>query len=128
MMENLFKNWLLVSKIIWGIWITSEKQRKVQTVETQWDTFVFKHYIQRIYQTLPSTNYKKSHQIPFHDTTRLHYFNSNITYLWQKYYIKVQIFRFLTAGIKIRQISPVIFQTKSESFFKAWITHQCHER
>ena len=40
--QNLYKNWLLVSKIIWGIWINSDKQSKVQIVENQWATFVQK--------------------------------------------------------------------------------------
>ena len=39
-MQNLYKNCLLVSQIIWGIWITSDKQWKVQKVEIQWATFV----------------------------------------------------------------------------------------
>ena len=63
----------------------------------------------------------------FHDTTRLYYFSSNITYFWQKYSIEVQIFRFSTARVKIHQISHVIFQIKNEFLFKVWITFQCHE-
>ena len=66
--------------------------------------------------------------VTFHDTTRLYYFSSNIKYFWQKYPIKVQIFRFSTARVKIHQISHVIFQTKNEFLFKVWITLQCHER
>ena len=31
------KNWLLDSKIIWGIWTTSQKKWKVQKVEIRWD-------------------------------------------------------------------------------------------
>ena len=38
------------------------------------------------------------------------------------------IFRLSTARIKIRQIPHVIFQTKSQFFFKVWITLQCHEK
>ena len=56
-------------------------------------------------------------QVIFHDTTCLYYFSSNITYFYislQKYLIKVQIFKFSTAQVKIHQISHVIFQTKSE--------------
>ena len=59
---------------------------------------------------------------------RLYYFSSNITYFWQKYPIKVQIFRFSTARVKIHQISHVIFQTKNEFLLKVWITLQCHQR
>ena len=38
--QNLYKNWLLVSKLIWEIWITSNKRWKVWKVEIQWATFV----------------------------------------------------------------------------------------
>ena len=96
-----------------------------------------KYYIQKIYLTLLSTTCVKIHQIPYvifetishfsrHNSFIL--FSSNFTYFWQKYPIKVQIFRFFTAQVKIHQISHVIFQTKSEFFFKLWITVQCHER
>ena len=42
--------------------------------------------------------------------------------------MKVQIFRFFTARVKIYQISHVTFLTRSEFFFKVWSTRQCHER
>ena len=42
MVPNLFKNWILVSKITWGTWEIAEKQWKVQKVEIQWATFVQK--------------------------------------------------------------------------------------
>ena len=70
----------------------------------------------------------KYFQVIFHDTIRLYHFSSNVTYFWQKYPIKVQIFRLFTAQVKIHQISHVIFQTKSEFFFKFWMTVQCDER
>ena len=41
--QHLYKNWLLVSKIIWGIWKTSDNQWKVLKVEIQWATFVQKY-------------------------------------------------------------------------------------
>ena len=134
--QNLYKNWLLVSKIIWGIWIASHKQWKVQQVEIQWAAFVQKTYsfIQRVYQTLLSTTVK-IHQVPyaifetiFHDTTCLYFFSSNITSFWWKYPIKVHIFRFSIARVKIHQIIYIIFQIKSGFFFNVWITLQCHER
>ena len=68
---KFIQNWLQISKIIWGIWITSDKQWKVQKFKIQSATFVgkntflqLKHYIQRIYLTLLSTTYVKLHQIP----------------------------------------------------------------
>ena len=59
-----------------------------------------------------------NHKVIFHDATCLYYFSSNITYFWQKYSIKVEIFRFLTIRVKIHQISRVIFQAKSKFFSK----------
>ena len=96
-----------------------------------------KHYIQKIYLTLLSTTCVEIHRILisflkphviYHDTTRPYYFSSNVKYFWKKYPIKVQILRFFTAEVKIHQISHVIFQTKSEFFFKFWITVQCNQR
>ena len=40
----------------------------------------------------------------------------------------MQIFGFFIAQVKIHPISHVIFQSKSEFFFKLWITVQCHKR
>ena len=71
MVQSLYRNWLLVSKIIWEIWTTSDKQRKVQKVEIWWTTFAqklhlskkyiphLKRYIQRIFPTLLSTTCAK---------------------------------------------------------------------
>ena len=42
MVPNLFKNWLLVSKITWRTWEIAETQWKVQKVQIQWATFVQK--------------------------------------------------------------------------------------
>ena len=53
----------------------------------------------------------------FDNTTCLYHFSSNITYFWQKYPIKVWIFRLFTTQVKINQISHVIFRTKSSSNF-----------
>ena len=81
--QNLYKNWLLVSKIICGIWKTSDKQWKAQKIEIQWTFLQLKH-IQRIYLTLLSTT-MKIHQIPYvifetinHDTTCQYFFSSKL--------------------------------------------------
>ena len=42
MVQSLYKNWLLVSKIKRGIWVTSDKQWKVQKEEIRGVTFVQK--------------------------------------------------------------------------------------
>ena len=47
MVQSLYKNWLLVSKITWGIWTTLDKQWKVQNVEIWWVTFVQKIYLSK---------------------------------------------------------------------------------
>ena len=39
MVQNLYKNWLQISKIIKGIWIASDKQWNIQKVEIQWAIF-----------------------------------------------------------------------------------------
>ena len=132
----------LVSKIE-GIWTTSDKQWKVQKVETWW-TFVPKKYIPSV-KTLYTVDLSKitfnylcvdlpnylchfwNHK-SFFTTQLLCIFISNITYFLQKYPIKVQIFRLSTARVKVHQISHVIFQIKSQFFFKVWIFFQCHER
>ena len=46
--QSLYKNWLLISKITWGIWTTSDKQWKVQKVEIWWATFVQKNHFPKI--------------------------------------------------------------------------------
>ena len=75
MVQSLYKNWLLVSEITWGIWKTFDKQWKVQKIEIWWlllskkytspkKRFVkLKHYIHRIYLTLLSTTCVKIHQV-----------------------------------------------------------------
>ena len=57
----------------------------------------------------------------FYDMNPLYFFSSNITYFLQKQPIKVEIFRIFAARVKVHQISNVIFQTKSQFFFKVWI-------
>ena len=142
MVRSLYKNWVLVSKIT-GMWTTSNKQWKVQEAEIWLATFVQKIHsvskkrIQRIYLTLLSTTCVESHQITcvVFETIASHFswhspvffssiffnsfiFSSNITYFLQKYSIKVQIFRLSAAQATVHQIPHVIFQIKSQFFFK----------
>ena len=89
MVPSLCKNWLLVSKITWGIRTISDKQWKVQKVEFWWATFVqkiicpkntflqIKHYIQKIYLTLLSTNCVKIHQITYVIFETISYFSQH---------------------------------------------------
>ena len=49
LVQSLYKNWLLVSKITQGIWTTSYKQWKVQNVEIWWVTFVQKIHLSKKY-------------------------------------------------------------------------------
>ena len=57
MMQSLYKNWLLVSKITWKIWTTSDKQWKVQKVEIWWATFVKKIHLSTKYIASAKTFY-----------------------------------------------------------------------
>ena len=88
MVQNLYKNWLLVSKLIWKIWATSDKQWKVQKVDIWWATFVQKINLSKKY-------------IPSAKT------------LYTEVYLKL----LSTACGKIHQVSYVIFET-IKSFFK----------
>ena len=60
--------------------------------------------------------------------------HSSSVFFYLKYMIstkvahQVQIFRLSAARVKVHQIPHVIFQTKSQFFFKVWISFQCHER
>ena len=56
------------------------------------------------------------------------YLLSQTFILWTKRAHRSEIFRLLRVGMKIHQISYVIFETTSQFFFKLCITLQCHER
>ena len=88
------------------------------------NTFLQLKQIQKIYLTLLSMTCVKIHQIPYFIFETITYisrhnspvlFSSNIAYFWQKYPIKVKLFRFSTARVNIYQISHAIFKTKNES-------------
>ena len=49
MVQSLYKNWLLVSKITWRICRTSEKEGKVQTIKIWRATFVQKIHLTKKY-------------------------------------------------------------------------------
>ena len=113
-------------------------RHKVQKVGIQWDNLSKKYissaktFIQRIYLALLSTTCMKIHQILCYFWNHNLFFMTQLVciildYFWQKYPIKVQIFRIFTAPVKIHQISHVVFHRKSEFFFEVWITCQCHE-
>ena len=89
------------------------------------NTFLQLKHIQRIYLISPVIFETISHFSRHNSSV---FFSSNITYFLQKQPIKVQIFRLSTARVKVHQIPHVIFQTKSQFFFKVWIFLQCHER
>ena len=88
------------------------------------NTFLQLKQIQKIHLTLLSMTCVKIHQIPYFIFETITYisrhnspvlFSSNIAYFWQKYPIKVKMFRFSTARVNIHQISHAIFKTKNES-------------
>ena len=90
------------------------------------NTFLQLKHIQGIYPTLLSTTCVKIHQIPYvifeivtyfpwHNSSG--FFSSNIIYFLQKQSIKVQIFRFSTAHIKVHPISHVFLEPRVFSHF-----------
>ena len=96
----------------------------------QKNTFLqLKNYRQRIYLTLLSTTVKNSPNPWFHfwnhksffmtHTTCLCFCSSNITYFWQKHAIRVRIFRFFIARVKIHQIMS-FFKQKVSFSSKFW--------
>ena len=100
------------------------------------NTFLQLKHIQWIYLTLLSTTCVQIHQITyvifeaishFHNTTPLYLFSSNITF-HKSSPSKCKFSDFSTAQIKVHQIPHVIFQIKSQLFFKVWIFFQFHER
>ena len=60
--------------------------------------------------------------------TPLWILSSNFSYFGLKDPINIRILRLSIALVKICHIPHVIFQTKSQIFFKFFITLQCHER
>ena len=135
MVPNLFKNWLLVSKITWGTWEIAEKQWKVQKVEIQWATFVQKIHPFRknilcrgfmyltfnyLFTKFPNSLCHFWNHKSFFRTQLLCIFLAQTLHTFDK--SNPSNFRLATAGIKIFQIPHVIFGTKSQFFFKLCIT------
>ena len=133
----------LVSKIT-EIWKTSDKHWKVQNLMgfCPKNTFLqLKHYIQWSYLTLYniSTTCVKIHQITyviFETITHFSQHNSSVSFKLNYYILSTKVAhqsasfikRLSTARVKLHQISQVIFERKSQFFFKVWIFLRCHER
>ena len=112
-MQNLYKNWLLVSKIIWGIWITSDKQWKVQKVVIQWDTFV------RKIRSFSKTTFVKIHQVLY----ICHFWNNMSFFITQlACIILVQILHTFDKNIpsKLKLSDFSLVQLKCMKFLKSF--------
>ena len=127
----LYKNWLLVSKISWGIWTTSDKQWEVQKVETWWaTTFVQRTNFPQKY--IPSAkalytedltldtetfnylrknlpNFFSKPWVIFHDTTPLYFIGQTLHTFYKSGPLKFKRSGFLLLGVKVHQIPHVIF-------------------
>ena len=126
MMQSLYKNWLLASRIIWKIWTTSHKQWKVQKVEIWWaTTFVqkkyicpkntflrLKHYIQRIL-TFFSTTCVKTHQISYVIFETISYFPRHNSDFSDLLLLALNFTKFLMSFFEPR----VCFSSNFASFF-----------
>ena len=144
MVQNLHKNWLQISKIIWGIWITSDKQWTVQKLK-----FNRLHLSKKNIPSAKKWYIEDLSNISFNylcensPNSLSHFWNHKSFFTTQLVYIivsqvlhtfdkniplKAKFSGFSLLMLKFIKISHVIFQTKSEFFFKLWITVQCHER
>ena len=121
--QNLYKNWLLVSKIIWGIWITSDKQWLVSSAKTlhseDLSNITFNYCENSPNSLCHFWNHKS-----FFMTQLVCIFLAQTLHTFEKYSIKVRIFRFCTAQVKIYQIlsffkQKVSFSSKFGSLFNA---------
>ena len=54
------------------------------------------------------------------------HFHLNLYMIWAKWSNEMQIYRLLTARMKINQNLHAIFQATSQFSFQFWITFQCH--
>ena len=139
MVQSLHKSWLLVSKITWRIWKTSETssgkfknlmgfcvQKYIPSAKTYTEDL---SNITFNYLCVDSPNYLChfwNHKSFF--TTLLCIFLAQTLHTFHKGSpSKCKFSDFSTAQVKVYQIPHVIFQIKSQFFFKVWISFQCHE-
>ena len=143
MVQSLHKNWLLVSKITWGILdnfrqaLESPKSWNLMGYFCPKNTFLQLKNIYRGFSTqllvwkftklhMSLYNFSRHNSSVFVLTQTLntfyksspnvllYFFSWNFICYWQKQHIKVQIFRLATAHVKIHQVPQVIFGTKSQ--------------
>ena len=95
---------------------------RLSTVRIKFTKFLISIFKQKVsfFQSL-------DHSSVSWEKTLMYFFSWNFICYWQKQHTKVHIFRLAIVRIKIHQIPHVIFGTKSQFFFKLWITLQCHE-
>ena len=139
MVQNLYRNWLLVSKITWEIWTTSNKQWKVQKVEICWATFVQKlnSFSWNITENLSNMTF-----INLPENYLYHFWNYNLFFTTQfhciflfqtlntldKKSLKMNILRFLSAPLKFTKFvmcfmkQQIIFPSRFASIFSI-MTH-----
>ena len=131
MVQILYKNWLLVSKIAWGIWTTSDKQWKVQKVEIRWVTFVQKIHSTKTLYTEDSSNITFNYLRKSSSNSSCHFWNQKSFFATQLVcIIPVQTLHtfYKSSPSKCKFLdspnsnSLCHFSSKSQFFFKIWIT------
>ena len=143
MVQSLYKSWVLVSKITWGIkklQTSSGKSKKLKFngLYPKTTFLLLKYYIQRIYLTLLSTTCVKIRQITYVIFETISRFSRHIS-SWSSYlkhymlYSKVAhqnaTFPLLRLKFTKSLIPHVIFQIKVCFFiFQIKICFQCRER
>ena len=142
MVQSLYKNLLLVPKITWGIWTTSDKQCKVQKVEIWWATFVQKkiHSAKKLsteYLSNITFNYlcENSPNSLSHFWIHKSFFTTRLVCIFFARTLHTfcksspsKCKWLSTAHVEIHQIPHVVIPTKNQFFFKVWSTLQCHEK
>ena len=120
MLQTLYKNWLLVSKITWRIWATSLSKKYIPSAKTLNTEDLSSITFSYLYEHSPNDlfhfwNHKVATPLlcKFLAQT-LHTFCKSSPSKWVK--------------VKVHLIAHFIFQTKSQFFFNVWIFFQCHDR
>ena len=130
--QIIYKNCLLVPKITWGIWKTTDKQWKVQNVEIWWAAFAQKiHSFSKniIYLTLLSSACVKIHLITYAIFETISHFsrqNSTVFFSLKHYILSTKVVYqvdFALLGLNFSKFlisfckQKVSFSSKFGSFF-----------
>ena len=141
--QILYKNWLLVSKFIWGTWITSGRQWKSEKVKFN-GLHLPKKYIpsaKTLYtedlSKITSNYFENSANFVCHFWNHKSFFTTQLVsiFLAQKLHnfdknipLKCKFSVFSLLELKFTKLFMSFFKQKMSFSSKVWITLQSHER